>query len=151
MGKWDTIGDADAAGDKKPWCEVGRYWVKIIRCLDRQGRTGINWYIIEFEIQQVESTADPKKMVAGKIYSQAINFNEDMGPINVKRFILAAEGKDPNDADNNDEVDGATVEYTLSEEQPLAGVEMWLQCDLIKTRKGADYTKHTWFPAESDE
>jgi hypothetical protein len=151
MGMWSGVNDADATGDKKPWFEPGKYFVRIDSVAGRDGRNGKIWFIVEAEVLQIESTEDEKKMKEGKIYSQTINYSQDMGPINVKRFILAAMGLDPSDDENNDKVGEEEVEFAVSEEQPLAGVEMWLQCDQIETRAGKPFTKYTWFAAEGDE
>lgn len=151
MSKWKGIGEANAAGDRKPWFEPGRYKVRITGCHDRDGRKGDVFFIVEAEVLEILNTVDEVKMQVGNTYSQVIKFNTDMGPINVKRFILAANGLDPNDADNQDQVDEDTVELVVSEEQPLAGTEMDLQCDLIKTRDGGDFTKYTWYPAKVED
>jgi hypothetical protein len=148
MGRWDSISDVDASGDKKPWFEPGKYQVRILRFIAREARSGQTFFIIESELLKIFSTIAVDKMVVGKVYSQAIKWNGDMGPINVKRFMLAANSLDPNDAENNAAVSGDDIELAISDEQPLAGIEMTLQCDLIKTGKGNDFTKHTWFEAE---
>lgn len=150
MSKWKGMSEADPTGDKKPWFEPGKYRVRVTGCHEREGRQGDLFYIVEAEVLEIFETSNPDKMKEGHIYSQVIKFNQDMGPINVSRFILAANGLDPNDPENKDVVDEETVEYTLSEDQPLVGTEMELQCDLIKTREKKDFTKYTWFPAERD-
>lgn len=144
MSKWATVGDAKASGDKLPNLPAGRYAVEITKCKDVEGRSGDLFFIVELKIQESDNSA----VSVGAAYSQVIKFNNDMGPINVKRFILAANGFDPNDAANDDEVGEDEVEFVLSEEQPLAGLVMDLQCDMIKTKAGKDFTKHTWFAVE---
>lgn len=151
MSMWSGVGDADATGDKKPWFEAGKYFVRIDSVQGRDGRGGKVWFIVEAELLEIESTTDEDKMKVGKVYSQTINFSQDMGPINVKRFILAAMGLDPSDSENNDKVGEEEVDLAVSEEQPLAGIELWLQCDQIQTKSGNPFTKYTWFAAEGDE
>jgi hypothetical protein len=155
MGKWDNVGSAKASGDSLPNIFMGEpigtrgeFLVDILRTKDVEGRTGDLFFIIEFKV--IESSHS--SVLEGRDYSQVIKYNQDMGPINVKRFVLAANDMDPNDEENEDEVDGETVEYVLSEEQPLAGKQMPLTCEVVKTKKkGEAFTKHTWHANEEDD
>lgn len=147
--RWTGIGDANAAGDRKPWFEPGLYDVEIQQCNGVEGRKGGLFFVVEAKVLKIYETSEPKKMRKGSVYSQIINFDKDMGPINVKRFILAAEGLDPNEADNSDEVGEEEVEYAVHEDQPFAGTRLRLQCDLITTKAGNPFTKYTWMSAKT--
>lgn len=147
MGKWSKVNNAKAAGDKKPWLPPGQFKVRIDKCKDVDGYEGDIFFVIEFEV--LESSTD--EVEAGKMYSQVIKWNQNMGPINVKRFLLCANGLDPEDPENDDEVDEDAVEFVLSDEQPLQGVIMEVQTDLIETKKNTEFTKHTWFPVDEDD
>lgn len=147
MGKYSKVTGAKAAGDKKPYLLPGQYTVRIDKVKDVDGFEGDLFFVIEMEILKSSN----EDVEVGKLFSQVIKYNQSMGPVNVKRFILCANGLDPDDPDNDDEVGEDEVELVLSDEQPLTGVEMELQCDVIETKKGTDFTKHTWFPIEDDE
>jgi hypothetical protein len=71
-----------------------------------------------------------------------------MGPINTKRFVLCAMGYDPNLEANQDLVNDDEVNYSVSNEQPFAGLVMDVHCEIIQTRAGNAFTKHNWFPCE---
>lgn len=144
MSKWQKVDDAKAAGDKLPNMLPGTFRVRIDKVKDFEGYQGDLFYIIEFEI--LESSNE--KIEVGKFYSQVIKYNQPMGPINVKRFVMAASGLDPNDPDNEDAIGSEEVEESLSDDQPFCGLEMGLQCDNITTREGKPFTKHTWEAVE---
>ncbi len=155
MGKWSAVGDAKASGDslpnifddpnKHPIGTRGEFSVRVTNVKDVDGRSGDIYFIIEFEI--LKSTHDD--VILGRQYSQVIKFNNDMGPINVKRFILAANGLDPNDEENESQADEDATEYVLGEDQPLTGLEIDLTCAVIKTKRaGTPFTKHTWHVVE---
>lgn len=148
MSKWQKVDDAKAAGDKLPNMLPGTYQVRISNVKDFEGYQGDLFYIIEFEI--LESSNE--NIEVGKFYSQVIKYNQPMGPINVKRFLMAATGFDPNDPDNEEAVTSEEVEQSLEEDDPLGlkGLEMGLQCDDIRTREGKPFTKHTWEAIEPD-
>ncbi len=155
MGKWAKVGDAKASGDSlpnifqnEPIRTSGEFFVRITHVKDVDGREGDVFFITEFEVLK----SDHDSVIVGRQYSQVIKYNTDMGPVNVKRFILAANGMDPNNEENEDQVDEDAVEYTLGEDQPLAGLEMDLSCVVIETKKKkTPFTKHTWHPIDSED
>lgn len=155
MGKWSKVGDAKASGDSLPNIfqneeigQRGEFHVRITNVKDVDGRQGDVFFIIEFDVLK----SNHKSVIEGRQYSQVIKYNQEMGPTNVKRFILAANGLDPNSEENENEVGEDEVEFVLSEDQPLAGLEIDLMCEVIKTKqKGTPFTKHTWFPVETDD
>lgn len=154
MSKWAKVGEAKASGDSlpnifmgKPVGTRGEFHVRLSKIKDIEGRSGDLFFIIEFQVVK-SSHAD---VMEGRFYSQVIKYNQDMGPVNVKRFVLSANGLDPNDEENEDEVDGDATEYVLSEDQPLEGLEMDLSCEVVLTKKKKEpFTKHTWHPIEAE-
>lgn len=146
MGFFGSINnvDATAAGNRRPYFLEGTYRVRIVKSAAFNSRMGIPFFVVEAEIL----TSNNPERPAGMICAQVIKLSTDMGPINVKRFIAAANGIDPNSAEANEEVDEDVCEYAVSDEQPLAGIEMGLQCVVTKTQKNADFTIHHWEPAE---
>lgn len=161
MGKWAKVKDAKASGDKLPNLVAGDFQVKISNVKDVDGREGDTFYIIEMEV--LKSSTD--EVIVGRFYSYVIKYNIDMGPVNVKRFLLAAYGFDPQDPDNEDEnflrEEGVLeadegweelVEMSLGEDQPIAGIVMNLSCVLETTKKKKQpFTKHTWFAAVEED
>lgn len=155
MGKWGKVGEAKASGDSLPNLLAGEdigtrgdFLVRITNVKDVDGRSGDLFFIIEFEVLRTSHDS----AIVGRQYSQVIKYNQEMGPTNVKRFILAANGLDPQDEENEDSCGEDEVEFVLSEDQPLVGIEIELSCEVIKTKnKGTPFTKHTWHPVESDD
>ena len=135
--------DATAAGNRRPYFLEGTYKVRVVKAAAFNSRTGIPYFVAEAEILESNNPDRP----AGMVCAQVIKLATDMGPINVKRFIAAANGIDPNSQAANEEVNEDVCEYAVSDEQPLAGIEMGLQCVLTATQKGGDYTIHHWEPA----
>jgi len=146
MGKFAKIEEVKASGDRLPYFLEGRYTVRILAVREVESRKGDLFIIVECHIL----ASSNKDVRVGGNYAQAMKWNDDMGPINVKRFILACNGLDPNDDKNNDAVGEEEVDLAVGESQPLAGIEIELQCDAIKTRSGGDFTKHTWLPVQED-
>ncbi len=141
----------DASGDRKMWCEPGRYRVRIDACRVVPSRSGDVFYIIEMEMLEVRQTDVPEKMKAGVHYAQMIKMNNDMGPINAKRFLLCALGLDPNDKDNQAEVTDEHANISIGTDQPFAGLEMELHCESIITKSGKPFTKHNWMPTDASQ
>jgi hypothetical protein len=84
-----------------------------------------------------------------------------MGLPNVKGFIAAVSGVDPNVDTINDDVEKywtgilgsftsfpAVCELVISANNPLEGVSMDLECVEIKKKDGEPFTKHNWFPRQ---
>jgi len=143
MGKYSGVNDADATGDRHPYFLVGNHTVEIIKVIDRVSRNRELFIVIEAKLLSTDS----ENMRVGTTYAQLIKYNNDMGPINLKRFILAANGLEATE-ETNKEVDEDTVEDVLSDDQPLAGVVLGLQCHTILTKSDKkEFTVHTWSPA----
>jgi hypothetical protein len=148
MSALSGITGADASGDRKPWLESGRYRVRITACREVTSRKNDVFFIVEVEVLVIHQTDVPEKMKVGRHYCQMIKFNDDMGPINVKRFLLCALGMDPNTAENQDRVDDDAAIYSVSNDQPLAGLEMEVHVEMITTKAGNPFSKHNWMPCE---
>lgn len=155
MSKWAKVGDAKASGDKLPNlamdAPIGTMFdvsVRITDLKDIEGRRGDLFFIISFEVLECEAEYH-KYAKPGRQYSYVIKFNSDMGPTNVKRFLLAVNGFDPNDTENEDKIDEDDVEYVLSDEgkEEIIGIECDLTVEVVKTSpeaKSDKFTKHTW-------
>ena len=124
MNMFTGVTGTDASGDRKPWFEAGRYRVRISACRGVQSRKGDTFYIVEGELLILRQTDVPEKMKVGRHYGQMIKFNDDMGPINAKRFVLCAMGFDPNLESNQALVGDDEVNYSVGNDQPFKGLEM---------------------------
>ena len=160
MSKWAKVGDAKASGDKLPNlamdAEVGTMFdvsVRITDLKDVEGRKGDLFFIIAFEVLECDDGYH-EHAKPGRQYSQVIKFNNEMGPTNVKRFLLAINGFDPQDEENEDKIDEDDVEYVLSDEgkEEIIGLECDLTIEVIKTQgEGNKFTKHTWHVVEGGD
>ena len=162
MSKWAKVGEAKASGDKLPNlamdAPIGTMFdvsVRITDIKDIEGRKGDLFFIPCFEVLECEEEYH-RYAKPGRQYSYVIKFNSDMGPTNVKRFLLAINGFDPNDEENEDQVDEDLVEYVLSEEgkESIIGIECDLTVEVVKTSETAKsdkFTKHIWHVVESDD
>jgi len=146
MGFFANVNTADAtsAGNRRPYFLEGTYRVRVVKCAAISSRTGIPFFIVEAEILESNHPERPPGMVC----AQVIKMATDMGPINVKRFIAAANGIDPNSNEANEQVNEEVCEYAVSDEQPLTGIELGLQCVNTQTQRGTDFTIHHWQAAE---
>jgi len=142
--------EIDPTGMRNPWFSPGRYRVRIAKLREVNSRKGFTFYVIDAEVIEVYETEVPEKMKEGRTYSQMIKFNEDMGPINVARFLLAANGMDPNDEENKGIIGEEEINASI-DTQFCAGQEMDLECVLIQTKAGTDFTEHRWSPWEGED
>ena len=154
MGLFTGINDAEVTAGGR-YFAPGNYRVKIkgVKVIESR-RSKKDLFIIECEV--LESTNDKYK--PGSTASQVIVMNEIMSLPNVKGFMCAASGVDPEDDDANDKVGKQwteltgkkmsfedACEYAISPDQPLAGTELELECvEIITKGKGQPFTKHVW-------
>jgi hypothetical protein len=140
----------DPSGMRNPWFAPGRYRVRIAKLREVNSRKGFTFYVIDAELVEIYDTEIPEKMKVGRTYSQMIKFNEDMGPINVARFLLAAMGLDPIHPDNKGLIGEEEINASI-DTQFCAEQEMDLDCVTIQTQSGNDFTEHRWHPYEDEE
>lgn len=129
----------------------GNYVVEIQKVTTtRSQRDRKDYFIIEAKVLE----SDNPERKPGMVPSQAIDIGNIMGFPNIKGFLAAANGIDPADEAAVEEALGGdkaeeTAEYAASDENPLAGMVLGLECFNIKTREGNDFTKHVWKPREA--
>lgn len=142
---WGGIDTADVttAGNRLPYFLEGRYKVRIDTCKAIVSRNGIAFFVVEATILESNNPERP----AGSRCSWLQKIQTDMGPVNIKKFVGAANGLDPASEEVNREVNQDVVEYVVSDDQPLAGTVMPLQCVLTETKAGNPFTIHNWEPA----
>lgn len=124
----------------------GIYVVEITKVSTLRSRKNDDLFIVETEI--VSSTADERK--PGTSCSWVVNLKQEPALGNIKAFIAAANGIDPADTEKvNEEVTEEAVEFACSEDNPLEGTRLNLECVAIKTKKeNRDFTLHKWSPIE---
>lgn len=159
MGLFSKVADADVTGGGV-YFEPGQYRVEIeaVKTV-RSQRNNHDYWIVECLIKDSDVESRP----AGSRASQVVDIGNVMGPVNIKAFVAAASGIDPEDDEINEKLIAAWEELTGQElsieeicelvcdekENPLGGLELDLECRTIKTRaKGTDFTKHFWRPIQ---
>ena len=126
----------------------GKYVAKILKCITLKSRKREDLFIVECEV--VESDVPERK--PGTRASWIVNFKQDAALGNIKGFIAAANGINPGTEDLvREEVDSEVCEYSVSPENPLAGILIRLVAVNKKTRAGGDFTLHLWEPYEPAE
>lgn len=144
MGLFTGIEDAKISAGGVYFVE-GLYRVEILKVTTLVSRTKENLFIVETEI--LSSTSSERKV--GTSCSWVVNLKQDAALGNIKAFIAAANGIDPADAEQvKNEITEEVVEFACSEDNPLAGTELNLECVPIKTKAKKDFTLHKWTPVE---
>ena len=141
MGVFTGIEDAKVGAGGVYFLE-GLYKVEIKKVLTLLSRKKEQLFIVEAAI--LESDNPNRKKGTGA--SWVVNLKQDAALGNIKGFLRAANGEDPHDEDVV--VTEEEVEFACSEENPLAGVVMGLECVATKTRAGGDFTLHKWQRAD---
>ena len=157
MGMFDDIEGAQVSKSGN-YLEPGHYKVTIdaVKSIDSK-KESKKFIIIEMTVLKSDN---PNIKVGGE-YSQVIDTSKVMFLPNMKIFMAAISGVDPNSEKVNEEVTAywtkvlgafvsfsALCEMVVTEENPLGGTEMDLICRLTKTSDGGDFTKHLWQPRD---
>jgi hypothetical protein len=157
MGTFDGIGGVSVSKGGA-YFKQGKYSVDILAVKRVMSKVGNKeYFVIE---TKVRSSNNPEVPV-GADRSQVIDMSNVMGLPNVKGFIAAVSGVDPNVDTINDDVEKywtgilgsftsfpAVCELVISANNPLEGVSMDLECVEIKKKDGEPFTKHNWFPRQ---
>lgn len=159
MSLFDGIKDAKVSKSGQ-WFEEGRYKVKIkaVKVQTSQMNAGKQMFIVETEVLE----SDCPTITPGMERSQIIKMGEVMTFPNIKAFIAAASGVDPNSENINDEVEAywqktigeftpfeKLVENIVSSANPLENLVMDLECKVITTKEEKKpFTKHFWQPRQ---
>lgn len=134
MSKFAGISEASSyAGGN--YFKAGLYTVSIKEVKMVTSRKRDDLFIVECEIL----TSSCEELVAGMTCSWVVNMKHDASLGNIKQFTAIATGSPEK------EIDEEVCELVVSNENPLKGVKIGLECNEIKTRSGGDFTKHTWF------
>lgn len=144
MGLFTGIEDAKISAGGVYFVE-GLYIVEIVKVSTIRSRKNEDLFIVETEIQ---SSSAPERKV-GTTCSWVVNLKQDAALGNIKAFIAAANGIDPADTEQvKQEITEEVVEFACSDDNPLAGTKLNLECVAIKTKAQKDFTLHKWTPFE---
>lgn len=145
MGLFAGIEEAEVGGGGVYFLP-GIYKIEVEKVFAKESRKGDALFIVETKILE----SDNEERVVGSTCSWVVAFKKhEAGLGNIKGFIAAANGIDPTDkVQVKAEVNQAAVEMACSEDNPLQGIVLPLECNLIKTRQGNPFTLHTWSACE---
>ncbi len=158
MGIYDGIEGVAPAGKGGQYFKPGKFLVEItaVKQVKSQAGAGI-FFIVETKVLESDNAEIPVNAER----SQVIDVHKKMGLPNIKAFVAAASGFDPSQADTvTHEVEeywskliGESLSFSkicellVSDANPLAGIEMRLECVNVKTKETKqDFTKHVWSP-----
>lgn len=134
---------------------LGIHRVKITGCKTHASVKDSRVYAV-IEMELLESTNH--NLTIGGSYTQMIDMTNNMGPVNVKKFIGAFSGIEPDDREinakisafwtnatgRNLDVDKACELVFSGDDSPAVDFEMHVECVMTKTKKGNDFTLHNW-------
>jgi len=155
MSLFSGIKDASVSKSGQ-YFKPGHYKVKIkaVKMTKSQAAPSQMFFIIETEVLE----SDNPDISPGSERSQVIDMSNVMALPNVKAFVAAASGVEPTSETVNEEVEkywsdlmGEHISFDVlcdrlvSDSNPLEGLEMFLECINIVTKKEKkDFTKHMW-------
>jgi len=148
---WDTA-NPNAGGDggmKIKWSGVHEVEVQLVKFRESDKYSN-NWYIVEFKVLK----SDNSKTQVGEIYSWVHNIDEKWyGMPRAKQFVAACIGltKDDERAMDPEYLSFDEWEESMSDEQPLKGVELTLVTKVKTTENNREITDHEWWPAGTYE
>jgi hypothetical protein len=116
----------------------GRYLVEIDTVKLFESRKGKDLFIVVGK--NIES--DNEERPIGSKPSWVVSLDQDAAPGNIKGFFAAVLGV--NHTDLGDDDWQKVWSRATDEDNPLCGFVAKLECVMIKTRAGNDFTKHTW-------
>lgn len=142
------VKDVDASGNRNPYFQAGNYTVRIVKVREHTSRPPKSepFYIIDAEILK----SDVEELRPGTVCSQMIKVNQDMGIINIKRFLLATNGLDPENKDNNEFIEESTVINSV-ENGTENGRILGLRCYMTETQSKNEFTVHQWVAARAED
>jgi hypothetical protein len=162
MGVFGKVAGAQVTS-KSGFFPLGVHEVNIVKTKVHVGHKGTN-AIIEASVTATDAASADFKV--GHTRAQVIGMGNVMGPINVKKFVLAATGLDPEDPEG--ETKACKLWASRLETKPLTfeevcerlfdesanileGLPIRLECINTRTQKNQDFTVHNWKPAHWDD
>ena len=146
MGSFTGIGEAKVGAGGVYFLE-GTYQVEVLKVFTMRSRQKDDLFIVECRILESENEKRP----AGTKASWVVSFKHDSALGNIKGFVAAANGIDPNDDERvTAEVTEEAVEMAVSDDNPLQGLTMGLVCTMVSTKAGNPFTRHDWEPVTAE-
>lgn len=148
MGKFKGVSSAKVSAGGVYFL-AGLYGVKVKRVHMITSRKKEDLFIVECVI--LTSNNDLRK--PGTTCSWVVKMSQDAALGNIKGFMAAINGIDPNDDGAIEEQIGDDLEElcetAVSDDNPLEDENIDLEVVNIKTREGNDFSLHKWKPAGS--
>lgn len=141
------IDSANANGSRNPYLLDGQFHLKIKKVQTFTSRQKVLFFLVEMEILASTNLERPE----GMTITWMTKLTAEMGAVNVKRFLAAASGIDPDSPLANQEINSEVARYACSADQPLTGAELLAQCVTIQTKKGDPFLDCKWIPIAQPE
>ena len=137
-----SIDKVDARGQRNPYLIEGDYLLEVEKIQLKKARDRRVFYLVEAKILESNNAERP----IGMTVSWMTDVDQDMGPINIKRFLAACIGIDPNSEEANTQVTSAAAKLSVSDEQPLTGEKVYVSVVATTTKSGKPFSEHRWQP-----
>jgi hypothetical protein len=151
---WSQIGQAPIF-ERGNYFKPGKYKLRLLRCLTKQTQQSGEAFITEFEV--LESN-NPEHQIGSKgtwFIKMASQQQQLMGFSNILEMVAALLGYDIANKDHKDQIDqnlrpqlaGLVVALQEKGTVVLQGHEtVAVECRIGPTKRGTDFTFHTWSP-----
>lgn len=140
--------------------QPGKFIVEVLGVkLIKSQKDRRDFFVIETEVVASNRDAQAAGLRVGTKPSQAIDMGNVMAMPNIKGFLAAASGIEPDVPDLNEQIEATwsaltgvqmTVEQcaerVIAHDNPLQGVTLYCEAVEIKTRANEPFTKVTWYP-----
>lgn len=140
MGLFGGIENVQVNGGGVYLLPGANYEVKITAVKTISARGGWHGFVAEFEIVASTHPERPAGMMCSWMVKLDPKYRET-ALANIKGFVAAASGLQPND------IDEAGVEAVVAADNPLKGMRLKASVTDIKTKEGKDFTKVVWSSA----
>lgn len=142
MGMFDGVENAEGS-DRNGFFLEGRYLARIVKFKGGKRRNdNLPYVAADFDVV----TSTNPEIKPGTRRSWWCGIKKDTPALaNIRDFVAAASQVDPK------EVDNASCEMAVSEEQPLAGEFVEIICTNITKKNGDPFTKHVFQVPKLDE
>lgn len=148
MGRFSKVAKADVNGGGK-WFVEGSFIVRVEKLKEVQSRQNDDLLFVECTVVE---TSTPKNDV-GTRASYCMKINSDSFGGNMKAFVAATQGIDPEDSEELDKIPDdewePLCEYAVHKDQPLRGTYLQLTTmEIITKKEKKPYTVHKWGPID---
>lgn len=155
MGKYDGMSGAPPPTKTGTYFMPGNYRVKIKAVKWVDGQVGKQYTVVETEVLE----SNNPEITVGTERSWVVSMGNVMTLINLKAFLAAASGVDPEASDAAAQIetfwqerhpDGVhadiaqIMEEYVVKHNVLENLEMLLECVTVKKKDGEPFTKHVW-------